>query len=105
MASRRGAHLRKTFAALAFVAASFPAAALAQSAEGESTPPPPPVSTAAPAPPAGSFQCMAGDDAGMDPGDAHTATSIVCSELAKAGAPAGSTFRVGLGKLGKVVIL
>ncbi len=42
---------------------------------------------------------------GIDPADAHTATNLVCAEIARRGAPADAHYRVSLGKLGSLIIL
>ena len=49
--------------------------------------------------------CVVGEHAGVPDADARTATSIVCGELATRNPKPGRTYRVGLGKLGSVIIL
>lgn len=49
--------------------------------------------------------CRLGDHEGFEEADARTAGQLVCSEIGRAGAPAGTHFRVSLGKLGSVTIL
>jgi hypothetical protein len=69
-------------------------------AADEPSPPPLP----RPAPPAGP-PCRLGEHSGIADADAATGAHLVCSALAKAGAPADARYRVGVGKLGSVVIL
>lgn len=79
-------------------------------------PPPPPSSTTDPAPPTAvpptyapgspaSTTCVLSDHAGIEDADAQTAGRLVCDEITRAGAPAGSHYHVHLGKLGSVLIL
>jgi hypothetical protein len=69
--------------------------------------PPAPVAPApvAPAPQAAAPRCVLGAHAGIDEADANTAAQLVCSEIFKSGPAAGTQYRVGLGKLGNVIIL
>ncbi len=62
----------------------------------------PPVPVAPPPAPSG---CSLGDHGGIGEADAATATRIVCSELANAGARADEPYRVDLSRLGESVIL
>jgi hypothetical protein len=93
---------KRLAAAVAACTLLAPATALAQEpleplpASGEPAPPP------APAP---SSTCRLGDHEGFDEADARTAARLVCSEIAHAGAPAGTHYRVALGKLGSTTIL
>jgi hypothetical protein len=59
-------------------------------------PPPAPIATPA---------CSLGAHAGIPDADASTAAQIVCDEIFKLGATPGVRYRVGLGKLGNVLIL
>jgi hypothetical protein len=89
-----------------------PAAASAQPPAGAhppasdaSSPPvlPPPdalPSSSLPRPP-----CGLGEHSGVDDADAATAAQLVCTALARAGAPADAHYRVNIGKLGSVFIL
>jgi hypothetical protein len=97
-------------AAAAGVLATFVAsAALAQddptTYDPEKPSPAPAAQATGTASPGFSLQCAAGDQSGIDPADAHTATALVCGEIAKAGPPADAQFRVSLGRLGSVVVL
>jgi hypothetical protein len=95
-------------------------------ADAPSSPPPlPPVpSTPAPSPPAPSPAapssppsalprapapsgppCRLAEHSGVEDADAATAAQVVCTALARAGAPADARYRVGIGKLGSVFIL
>ena len=49
--------------------------------------------------------CVLGEHAGISEPEARTAASIVCGELAMHGPEAGRTYRVLLGRLGKVLVL
>jgi hypothetical protein len=60
---------------------------------------------AAAAPAAPSASCHIGEHGGVDDADAQTATQLVCAELSRAGAPAGATYRVDIGRLGSLVVL
>jgi hypothetical protein len=87
-------------------------------AQDPSPPVPPagsrPVAPAAATPPAapsgaqsvsrGNIECTLGEHSTIDTADATTAADILCGELAKAGAPAGS-YTVTFGKLGSKVSL
>jgi hypothetical protein len=55
--------------------------------------------------PSATPRCMLGAHAGIPDADAQTAAQIVCDELFKQGPPPGVQYRVGLGKLGNVIIL
>jgi hypothetical protein len=49
--------------------------------------------------------CLLGAHAGIPDADAQTASRLVCGEIAHRGAHPGATYRVGLGRLGRSVIL
>jgi hypothetical protein len=101
MAPRTKPPLTKRLAAAAAACALFaPATALAQ--EPPDNPPP---LEQLPAPSAPSPACRLGDHEGFDEADARTAARLVCAEIAHAGAPAGTHYRVALGKLGSTTIL
>lgn len=89
-------------------------------ADAPSSPPPlPPVPPpASPSPPASSPpsalprasapsgpSCGLAEHSGVEDADAATAAQLVCTALARAGAPADARYRVGIGKLGSVFIL
>jgi len=74
--------------------------ALADDLDPANSPPPP-----APAPVAAGPRCALGAHAGIPDADATTAAQVVCDEIFKAGPPQGTHYRVGLGKLGNVIIL
>jgi hypothetical protein len=72
----------------------------------EPLPPPPaspPVTVGAPA--EGSSGCRLTASRGVEPGDADTATRLLCSEIVQAGAPVGSRYRVAFGSLGSLIIV
>lgn len=97
----------KTTLTAAAIAASLLVSsfALAQDAEAESPAPLPAPVAATPARTPAPSGCFLGTHAGIPDADAQTAASIVCSELSKHAAQPGASYRVGLGKLGAVVIL
>jgi hypothetical protein len=78
-------------------------------ADDTSPPPPLPAPAASPATASpvatSSSSCRLGDHAGVDDVDAQTAAQLVCTSLSRAGAPAGATFRVDIGRLGSLVLL
>jgi hypothetical protein len=88
----------KSFVALTLAVAVL-APTLARAQDAEETRPAP----AAPSP-AGS-NCRLGDHEGFEDADSRTAAQVVCAEVARAGAPAGTRFRVSLGKLGSIAVL
>ncbi len=90
----------KVHAAFA-IASSLLLTTLSAAAQDGDAPPLP----AAPAPPSTSSPCRLGEHGGIEEADAATATQIVCLELARAGAPPDARYRVGLGKLGSIIIL
>ena len=94
--------MKTTFLA-ASIAASLFASSFALAQEEESAPPAPPRAHAAQ--PVASGGCSLGTHAGIPDADAETAASIVCAELSKHATQPGASYRVGLGKLGSVVIL
>ena len=49
--------------------------------------------------------CRLAEHSGIEDTDAATAAQLVCTALARAGAPAQARYRVGIGKLGSVIIL
>jgi hypothetical protein len=65
-----------------------------------SSPPPLPRGPGPSGPP-----CRLAEHSGVEEADAATAAQLVCSELARAGAPATARYRVAIGKLGSVIIL
>ncbi len=65
-----------------------------------STSPPPPAPTAGATP-----RCVLGAHAGIPDADASTAAQVVCDEIFKLGPTGASHYRIGLGKLGNVLIL
>ena len=72
-------------------------AAAAQGGTGSAAAPSPSPPAAAPTPsPTPVTACRGGADPGIDDVDAATATQLVCSELARAGAPAGAHDRQAL---------
>jgi hypothetical protein len=98
----------------------LPAATSGQPAAANSAPPPAgpsPAGGAASSPPAlpppeastspslSRPPCRLGDHSGVDDADAATAAQLVCTALARAGAPSDAHYRVGIGKLGSVFIL
>jgi hypothetical protein len=99
MAPRTTPRVTKRLAAAAAACALLaPATALAQEPL-EALP------ASEPAPAAASPTCRLGDHEGLDEADARTAARLVCAEIAHAGAPAGTHYRVTLGKLGSATIL
>jgi hypothetical protein len=95
----------KPFAAAAVAAALLvPAAALAQEPDETHPTAAPAPTPAAPAPAAG-YSCRLGDHEGFEDADSRTAAQVVCAEIGRAGAPAGTRYRVSLGKLGSIIIL
>ena len=49
--------------------------------------------------------CRLAEHSGIEDTDAATAAQLVCTALARAGAPATARYRVGIGRLGSVIIL
>lgn len=90
----------KKLLAAAFAASSLlgSSAALADDLDPATAPPPPPA-------PIATSRCTLGAHAGIPDADAMTAAQVVCDEIFKLGAPANAHYRVGLGKLGNVIIL
>jgi hypothetical protein len=71
-------------------------------AQGDDASSPPPL----PRPPAPAGPpCRLAEHSGVEDADAATAAQLVCSELARAGAPATARYRVAVGKLGSVIVL
>jgi hypothetical protein len=69
-----------------------------------SAPPPAPAHPSSPVQASGGG-CVLGAHAGIAEADAQTAARLVCGEIARRGPARGATFRVGLGRLGRSVIL
>ncbi len=94
-----------SFVALAAVLASPSALAQATPA-GPATPAAlpdgPAPATAAPDDASG---CRLAENEGVAPGDAQTATRLLCSEILQAGAPSGARYRVSFGTLGTLLIV
>jgi hypothetical protein len=87
-------------------AASGPPPAGARPAAGDaSSPPALPVPDASSIPSLPRAPCGLGEHSGVDDGDAGTAAQLVCTALARAGAPPDAHYRVGIGKLGSIFIL
>jgi hypothetical protein len=95
----------KALALLACAATmSIPSVALAQEAEEPAAAPaPPPAESAALSVPGAS--CQLADHEGFEEPDSRVAARIVCDEIARAGAPAGTHYRVTLGRLGSATLL
>jgi hypothetical protein len=79
--------------------------ASAQDAEPAPAPPTLPAPAPAPLPEDTSSPCRLTSSRGVDPGDADTATRLLCSEIIQAGAPPGSRYRVAFGSLGSLLIV
>lgn len=94
--------VKQRVAAAAAACVLAPATALAQEPPDNPLPALPEAVQAQPAP---SLTCRLGDHEGFDEADARTAARLVCAEIAHAGAPPGTHYRVALGKLGSVTIL
>jgi hypothetical protein len=90
----------KTFGAVALSTFLLFTSTGAYARGDESSSPPPALPGPAAGPP-----CRLAEHAGVDDGDAATAAQLVCSELSRAGAPVGARYRVGVGRLGSIIIL
>src|SRR5581483_2169200 len=66
---------------------------------------PAPAAVAVPAPSDASAGCRLTSSQGVNPGDADTATRLLCSEIVQAGASQGSRYRVAFGSLGSLIIV
>lgn len=92
--------MKKLFAALAASSLLVSSVAFADEPDPSSVVPPQPAPAVAATP-----RCVLGAHAGIADADASTASQIVCDEIFKLGPTGASHYRVGLGKLGNVMIL